>query len=188
MVTDIGSAKSIYKNRLSFVWDYKRDEAWLADCSKRGLQLNRPGVFRYRFDFDQSVRYEYRMDYQDTMNDKQLEEYCNLYADAGWEYVGTCVNWRYFRRQYLEGETTELYSDKESIRSFYRRVQKMLGIIALVNFVVLLVNSKHWISGLMGESRISILIGALSVFQLLCVLLLGYGVLKFQKLIKLHSD
>ncbi|WP_284646176.1 DUF2812 domain-containing protein [Paenibacillus silviterrae] len=181
-------AKSIYKNRFSFVWNYKRDEVWLTGLSAQGLHLNRPGVIRYRFDYDPSVRYEYRMDYQDTMNVKQLEEYCELYADAGWEYVGTCVNWRYFRRPYLEGETIELYSDKESIRSFYRKVQKTLGVVALANLALLLVNSTHWISGWSGEGRISTFIGALNVIQLLCTLLLGYGVLRFQKLIKLHTD
>jgi hypothetical protein len=63
-------AKSIYKNRFSFVWNYKRDEVWLTGLSARGLHLNRPGMIRYRFDYDPSVRYEYRMDYQDTMNAK----------------------------------------------------------------------------------------------------------------------
>ncbi|MFC5446683.1 DUF2812 domain-containing protein [Paenibacillus aestuarii] len=188
MRTVAGSAKSIYKNRLSFVWDYKRDEAWFTDLSMRGLHLNRPGIIRYRFDYDPSVRYEYRMDYQDTMKAKQLEEFCDLYADAGWEYVGNCVNWRYFRRPYLEGETIELYSDKESIRSFYQKVQKTLGVVALVNLALLLVNSAHWISGWSGEGLIPTFIGALIVIQLFCTLLLGYGVLRFQKLIKLHAD
>jgi hypothetical protein len=184
----VESTKSIYQNRLSFVWDYKRDEAWLTDLSTQGLHLNRPGFIRYRFDYDPSVRFKYRMDYQDTMNAKQMEEYCDLYADAGWEYMGTCINWRYFRRPYLEGETTELYSDKESIRSFYRKVQKTLGVVALANLVLLLVNSTHWIGGWSGGVRISTFMGALNVIQLLCTLLLGIGVLRFQKLIKLYTD
>ncbi|MFB9324925.1 DUF2812 domain-containing protein [Paenibacillus aurantiacus] len=184
----VGNAKPIYKNRFSFVWDYRRDETWLTNLSTRGLHLNRPGFMRYRFEYEPSVRYEYRMDYQDAMNAKQLEEYCDLYADAGWEYVGTCVNWRYFRRPHLEGETIELYSDKESIRSFYRKLQKTLGVLALANVAILLVNSSNWLGGWSGEGWIATFIGAVILFQLLCTLLLGYGVLRFQRLIQHHTD
>lgn len=101
----------------------------------------------------------------------------------------TKFNWRYFRRTYLEGEaTTELYSDKESILSFYRKVQRTLGVVALVNLMTFLLSSIHWINGWSGPGWILTTIGVLNVMQLLCMLLLGYGVLKYQKFIKLHTD
>ncbi|WP_127582941.1 DUF2812 domain-containing protein [Paenibacillus koleovorans] len=128
------------------------------------------------------------MDYQDVMKAEQVKEYRALYADAGWEFVGTSANWQYFRRPYVEGDTTELYSDKESIRSLYKKVQSMFGIVALANLSIFIMNTTRMFSSSSEMESLSTFMKGLSVFQLIAILLLGYGVLRFQKLIRQHSD
>jgi hypothetical protein len=54
----------------------------------------------------------------------KLQEYIDLYADAGWEYVSAFGGtWHYYRREWHEGEEPRLYTDRESLITHYKRIQ-----------------------------------------------------------------
>jgi hypothetical protein len=132
-----------YRMRLSFVWNFRKDEDWLTRLSEQGLHLDKPGLFRYRFVRKESQRYVYRLDYQ-SLKVKALTDYLALYEDAGWELVGTIVGWRYFRKPYTPGETFELYTDPASLKQFYTRIQTVLLVIGMLNFIVAGTNAINW--------------------------------------------
>lgn len=172
-----------YRRRLSFAWNYEKDEKWLSDLSAQGLHLTKPGVNRYRFERDPSKRYEYRLDYQTIRDAKELETYAAFFEDSGWTLVGSIMGWHYYRRPYSGGAAAELYTDRSSLKQLYRRVQFTFGVLAIVNVVLMIVNTfntfRNSDTPVIGE-----LFLVLISIQLLATLLLAYGCVKFQKKIK----
>ncbi|NOV02183.1 DUF2812 domain-containing protein [Paenibacillus planticolens] len=172
-----------YRTRFSFVWNYERDESWLTGLSAQGLHLNKPGIFRNRFEKDPSVRFVYRMDYQKITGEKNLNDYLAIFEDSGWEHAGSLVGWHYFRKPYHEDASYDIYTDRVSVKQLFRRIQLTLGIVAIANIPTLILN----INNLLSESR-SVAIGSAISFvvllEFLCVLLLSYGCLRFEKKIK----
>lgn len=172
-----------YRTRFSFVWNYEKDESWLTGLSAQGLHLVKPGVFRNEFEKNSAVRYVYRMDYQKISSKANLDEYKALFEDSGWEHVDCLFGWHYFRKPFREGESYDIYTDRLSVKLLFKRVQLTLGVVALANLALLFMNAPK----LFSETR-SQLMGSMFAFlvplELLCVLLLAYGCLRFQQKIK----
>lgn len=91
--------------------------------------------------------------------------------------------WHYFRKPFREGESYDIYTDRLSVKLLFKRVQLTLGVVALANLALLFMN----VPKLFSETR-SQLMGSMFAFlvplELLCVLLLAYGCLRFQQKIK----
>ncbi|MBP1964508.1 DUF2812 domain-containing protein [Paenibacillus aceris] len=182
-MTRSSSNRFEYRTRISFVWNYEKDESWLTGLSAQGLHLNKPGLIRSRFEKDTSVRYVYRMDYQKISGKESLNEYMTLFEDSGWEHVGSLVGWHYFRKRYDEGESYDIYTDRGSVKQLLRRVQLTLGIIGLANVLPLILN----INNLRSEARSSLIESTFTfvvVLEIVIILLLSYGCLRFEQKIK----
>ncbi|MDD9268156.1 DUF2812 domain-containing protein [Paenibacillus sp. GCM10023248] len=175
--------KHQYRNRFSFVWNYEKDESWLTGLSAQGLHLDKPGVIRNRFESNPELRYVYRMDYQKIVGQEQVNEYVALFEDSGWEHVGTIMGWHYFRKPYREGGTYDIYTDRLSVRQLLQRVQTTLGILAIANVPLLIMNLKNLFSGPRSHTISSTLTFTI-VLEVLCILLLAYGCVRFQQKIK----
>lgn len=128
------SAQVINKNRWFWPWQDEKEEAWLEDMSREGwhLQSVKP-LCKYTFVMGEPVPYVYRLDYYRDQQTR-FQEYMQIFGDAGWEYVGELSNWRYWRKPQVNGEATEIYSDRESKIIKYRRL-----LICLAFFLVFLV-------------------------------------------------
>lgn len=172
-----------YRNRLSFVWNYEKDESWLTGLSEEGLHLDKPGVIRNRFVKNADVRYVYRMDYQKIHGQEQVNEYISLFEDSGWEHVGTVIGWHYFRKPYREGETYEIYTDRLSVKQLLQRVQTTLGILAVANVPLLIMNLRNLFS-MKSSHTINNTLSFIILLEVLCILLLVYGCVRFQQKIK----
>lgn len=95
--------------------DYEEEEAWLSDQHKNGWKLLRmiPPCF-YVFEKCMPADVAYRMDYK---NNTETSGYFNIFREYGWEYIGRCVGWLYFRRPSSEADSEqdgEIFSDNES--------------------------------------------------------------------------
>ncbi|MFB5189745.1 DUF2812 domain-containing protein [Alicyclobacillus fastidiosus] len=124
-----------------FVWDYEKEQQHLDHLSQEGIHLTKPGLFRSGFTRDRSVRYVYRLDYQPGLRRKRLNhEYLELFKDSGWESVGSCNNWYYFRRPWQPETTHEIYTDVASLKGHYQRIQWLLGGVLCAELLDLLVN------------------------------------------------
>ena len=95
--------------------DFEEEEIWLRDQHKSGWKLVKmtPPCF-YTFEECEPEDVIYRLDYKNTEN---TDGYFQMLSDFGWEYVGKCVGWYYFRKPAAEAESEEdgeLFSDNES--------------------------------------------------------------------------
>ena len=73
--------------RWFWAWNDEQEEAWLKEQARDGWHLVTPGVFgRYTFERGVPRNDVYRLDYKTT--GKDMEEYLQLFSDAGWEHLG----------------------------------------------------------------------------------------------------
>ena len=101
--------------RFFTIADYMEEEVWLRDMHRSGWKLVQliPPCF---FVFEECVPEDmvYRMDYRNNSEDRN---YYQILEDYGWDYVGRCVGWLYFRKPCTEPDSeqeNELFSDAES--------------------------------------------------------------------------
>ena len=124
---------SMKKTRLFLPWQDEKEEAWLEEMSASGWHLSRVQLpWVYTFDKGEPCRKIYRLDYMLVTKGK-LDEYLQIFRDAGWEYIGEMSNWRYWGKQVANGETPEIFTDNESK---IKKYQRMLGM--MVFFLVFL--------------------------------------------------
>jgi len=121
------NASTIKRTRWFWPWQDEKEEAWLEKMSQEGLHLKSvqlPCI--YYFDTGQPRQFAYRLDYIATDKDK-MQEYLQIFQDAGWEYLGEMSNWRYWRKLVAPGETPEIFTDIESKLRKYRRLLGYMG-------------------------------------------------------------
>ena len=101
--------------RFFTIADYEEEEVWLHNQHKNGWKLSRmiPPCF-YIFEKCTPKDVAYRLDYK---NNAETSNYFQIFRDYGWEYIGRCVGWLYFRKPSSETDTEqdgEIFSDNES--------------------------------------------------------------------------
>lgn len=175
----------ITRKRISFVWNYEKDEEWLTSLSAQGEHLVMPGTFSYQFKQDTKVRYVYRMDYHPIREKDELDSYYALFEDAGWEHVGSNLSWHYFRKPHVSNEpSSQIYTDYSSLKQLLKRIQWMLVILAVANVPTMILNIVNVWKWLDESSTVSGLVTFALVLQALAVILLLYGTVRFQRKIR----
>lgn len=162
---------------LWFVWNYELEQQRLDRLSSGGLHLERPGKILNRYVRDPSKRYTYRLDYRPHLRSaNERRDYLDLYRDAGWTHIGDCLNWNYFRREWIPGRTPEIYSDRESLQSHYKRIRRVLGAVFVAELPILFINAGNLL--VQPAARRALPFSAAVVALLLAaVAALGYGFL-----------
>ena len=148
----MNTCKTIHK--IYWAWDFRKEELWLNEMAAEGWALNHASFGSYTFVRCEPGEYIIRLE----MNvDK---EYRSFVEETGAEYVGSCVNWVYFRRK-AELGPFDLFSDIDSRIKHLDRIGKMLWLLCLANLLI-------GVTNLMNGRTISIL-------NLLCAAVLSYG-------------
>lgn len=111
--------------RIFTISDFKEEEEWLRDQSKKGLKLAKlqPPIM-FKFEECEPEDVVYKLDYKNT---KASGEYKQMYLDYGWEYCGECFGWNYFRKpaaQINEENEGELFSDNQSKLEMLEKIIK----------------------------------------------------------------
>ncbi|MCK9862737.1 DUF2812 domain-containing protein [Paenibacillus sp. ATY16] len=177
------SDKLIKRNRLTMSWDFEKEEKWINEMSRDGLHFKKASMASSFFAKDESVRYTYRLDYQtgQGLGSSKFQEYIDLYRDAGWEYVSSYGSlWHYFRREWQPGEEPRLYTDRDSLIQLYKRMQRVMAIMMLVNLIIMLANMVNLRNFLSGDRFWTIGL-PVTVLYLLLFGVLGYGCWRMQK-------
>ncbi|MCQ6561801.1 DUF2812 domain-containing protein [Paenibacillus mendelii] len=118
-----------------------------------------------------------------TEKSDQLQEYIQLYQDAGWEYVTSFgTMWHYFRRVWMPGELPRLYTDVGSLREQYKKIQRVLILMMFLNLIILSANMTNLLSYI--QDRFWGIIFPVLLIYLLLFGLMGYGYMKMGKKIK----
>lgn len=116
--------------------DHEEEEVWLRDQHKNGWKLSRmiPPCF-YVFEQCTPEDVVYRLDYE---NNAESANYFQMFRDYGWEYIGRCVGWLYFRKPLSEmgsEQDGEIFSDSESRIAMINHVIKTRLLPILVIFL-----------------------------------------------------
>jgi hypothetical protein len=130
------SAKYVNKFKCFWAWQDDQEEAWLSQMAVQGFHLDKP-VFPcvYRFKVAQPADVTYRLDYP-ALKTKDRESYLQLFADAGWEHTGDMGGWVYFRKEKVQGEMDEIFTNVESKIQKYQRLVTYLAIFLPILMVL----------------------------------------------------
>ena len=158
--------------RFFTIADYEEEEIWLHEQHKNGWKLHKmipPCLYIFEKCTPEDVIY--RLDYK---NGAENANYFQLFTDYGWEYIGRCVGWLYFRKPASVQNTEhagELFSDNESKIDLIRHIMKTRMLPLLVIFIC--------------SIAFTVLFTAM---MLLYVSLLTYCGLKLRKLMKKYKN
>jgi len=130
----------VVKYKVFFAGGYEKEELWLNEMSRQGLQLSSVDTIRYEFETDETKTYIYQLEHLDEApTDMKSITYIEAMKEKSIEYVCSYNQWVYFRKEASLG-AFELRPDIDSKIDHYNRLLAMLGILT-VNAVVLFVNS-----------------------------------------------
>ncbi len=117
--------------KLFFAWQDEKEQSWLEQMAADGWMLDDVVFIYYTFHKEKPQTVHYRLDYQE-LKENELQDYLNLFTDAGWDYKGRMNNWFYFCSR---GEKTkEIYTDVHSKVQKYKRIIRTLVLACFLLF------------------------------------------------------
>lgn len=175
------------------VWEIEKVIKICNEQSKDGFQLEKVKVIgKSLFKKDTNKRYVYCVDFNlATMKKgKKREDYLEMFREQGWEFVDKTFNgFSFFRKEYKEeltNEDYEIYTDYESFKEFYSRIEKLLKtllsifipveLLAIICFIICAVIDELSII----ETLIVPLVITIGIL-LPGILFLSYGLMKIRK-------
>jgi len=126
--------KHINKFKWFWAWNDEKEEAWLEKMAGEGWHLGGLGLpGNYSFESGKPRKDVYRLDY--IIDQKDYQNYLQLFNDAGWEHIGKMAGWQYFRKPYQGDLVPEIYTDNASKAQKYQRLLIFLIILLPVLFI-----------------------------------------------------
>lgn len=129
------------ENKRFTVMDYEKEAEYLSSMHAKGWKFKQVKYLgTYYFEECEPAEYSYQLDYnQDAANEK--EEYIQMFADCGWEYLQDFVGYSYFRKPVGEGEEREeIFCDDESRIEMMKRVFRGRIVPLIILFFCLIMN------------------------------------------------
>jgi hypothetical protein len=158
-------------------WNVGREERWLEEMAGSGWHLAevKTGMF-FHFEKGEPRNMVYRLDYTGGRKIDR-DEYFGIFKAAGWEHAAAWANWEYFRIPKGPGPSPEIFTDRESRISKYKRILAFLFFFFAFGI---------WNAGnlLRSRARYGWIWDAAIIFQLVTVVLLGYGVFRLVLVIR----
>lgn len=131
-------------------WQDERLEAWLRSMSQQGWHLAAAGwPARYTFTRGEPTDLVYRLDWQEASR-KEMPNYLQLFADAGWEHTGSHAGWQIFRRPAAAGAAPEIFTDVDSKAAKYERMIFSAGGAFAAVLVVMVTLLTYQVDAVMG--------------------------------------
>lgn len=174
--------------RFFTIADHDKEEVWLRNQHKNGWKLSKmvpPCFFIFEKCTPEDVAY--RLDYK---NNEETSHYFQLFQDYGWESIGRCVGWLYFRKAVSEMNSEqdgEIFSNNESRIDMIDHVIKTRLFPLLIIFLCCVL--PNFIRSTESSDPIAIVFTVLfAALSLLYVYLLVYCGLKLRKLRKKYRN
>ncbi|MFC1841111.1 DUF2812 domain-containing protein [Thermodesulfobacteriota bacterium] len=133
----------VVKFRIFPVWNMDGELKWLEEMASLGFRLVNvwPAIYFFERTEPESVHFCHGFD---QVKFKDRDEYFQLYADAGWQYVSSCAGWHYFK----SNVATATDMDKVTVTQDNAKFLKSFALFCLVLTVLysfFLIGS--WITG-----------------------------------------
>jgi len=123
--------------RFFSVVDWQKEEEYLRDMHKKGWKFVSYGWSGFLFEKCEPEDVVYQLDFK--TDDKNTDEYLQMFKDCGWEYLQDFGGYSYFRKPASEMKENEegIFCDDESrlemLKNVYRkRVMPLVTIFFLV--------------------------------------------------------
>ncbi|UCF59906.1 MAG: DUF2812 domain-containing protein [Anaerolineaceae bacterium] len=156
------------KFKLFFAWQDDKEEDWLREMARMGwhlFSLGLPGFYNFTRGEPRDV--VYRLDF--TTSKIDMDEYLQLFQDAGWEHLGSLVGWQYFRKPAEAEGMNEIYTDPESK---IQRHQRLLGYLMLFLPIMIVLFTR------IGDPMAYPFFGVMKLFSAVVLLLYAYAVVR----------
>lgn len=113
------------------------EEKWLNEQLTAGYKcINISGYGSYSFE-PAEKKYVIRLDYQGYLSSEKFNEYKAIYEDFGWVHVkGSRFSGLHYWQKENDGQT-EIFSDKQSLSNYYKRLMNYASSTAVL-FLVLI--------------------------------------------------
>ena len=120
-----------------FFIDFEKEEKWLQDMSKQGMQLEK-AAFGYTFRHTKPEDANIRIDYRTFKTKNDFLDYCTLFEDSGWKHIAGKKNsgTQYFKKIDQDGND-DIFSDKQSKAGKYKRLSNYFFQFALFYLPIL---------------------------------------------------
>lgn len=118
--------------KLFFLTDFEEEEEYLTVMHRKGWKLKKvhfPCLFI--FEKCQPEEVAYRLDFKPRLGEDSATYY-QMYEDYGWENLGTCNNFIYFRKPVRVGEEVEIYSDRQTKLDMIGQIFKWRFVAAIL--------------------------------------------------------
>jgi hypothetical protein len=127
------SGDTVVRYKVHFVWQDDKEEDWLRDMARQGLHLVTANPFcRYVFRRGAPADVAYRLDY--GRRARKDSGYYELFQDAGWEHVLSCMGWEYWRKP-VDVTEPQIYTDAASKAGRLRRVRSVMVAVGIPSLV-----------------------------------------------------
>lgn len=117
--------------KFKLYWDKDKEQVWLNKMSEEGWAAKKFFLGMYTFEKCEKGEYIYQID---LMKNRKDNEYLEFLEESGVEVVCRWFYWVILRKKSSEG-SFELYSDKESKISQYKKIKKMFSVILLLEII-----------------------------------------------------
>jgi len=125
--------------RLFWLWKEEKEMEWLRQMSSKGWHLINICIFIYTFEKGEPKDIVYYGDFK-SIKKRDIDEYLDIFRDAGWKYICRQGNWFYFSSP-ANNKYKEVYTDNQS------RLTKYSALLTVhVIAIVLIVNSINSVS------------------------------------------
>jgi len=151
-------------------WNNEAEERWLSRMARNGWHLAAPRAVFYRFVKGEPADVVYRLDYRSAAKGER-DEYLGLFKDAGWEHVGECGTWHYFRIASGAGPAPEIHTDPESKIAMFRRLLAALAVVSVAVWV-------PFLTGLADRSRPHTFWYSIRGFQIVILAFFVYAIVR----------
>jgi hypothetical protein len=127
------SGDTVVRYKVHFVWQDDKEEDWLRDMARQGLHLVKANPFcRYVFRRGAPADVAYRLDYGQRA--RRDPGYYQLFQDAGWEHVLSCMGWEYWRKA-VDVTEPQIFTDAASKAARLRRIRSILVAVGIPSLV-----------------------------------------------------
>lgn len=173
--------------RMYGAWALHKEEAWLNRMAQQGWLLTDLTFLVYRFRRTApGTNWIYQLDYN-TLSGEELEEYKQIFEDAGWAYVANFASWHYFRANAEDVKAKTIHTNNESRIKMLGRLMGLLVIVGSPSYLWL-VTSGRYLQTFTETGTFTLMDGVL-IFIIVLLAFLVYAMLRmFLEILRLKRE
>lgn len=161
-----------------FITDFEKEGEYLTAMHRTGWKLKEVRLAcLFIFERCNPEEVVYRLDFKPRLGE-DWDTYHQMYKDYGWEYVGVCNHFVYFRKAIIAGEEIDIYSDNQTKLEMIGRIFKWRFVGLLLLSLGFLWNALHVGGGSYSLLPLWVILAILYIGSLIYC---GYGFYALRK-------